>query len=77
MAFKNLDLSVIAFANGFTLWHYSTKDSSEEVLKPGYFNPTKHLVENGDIFILTMSGETVMKMAKIVEKTLHLEPLRS
>lgn len=77
MAFKNLDLSVIAFANGFTLWHYSTKDPSEEVLKPGYFNPTKHLVANGDIFILTINGESVIKMAKIVEKTVHLEPLRS
>jgi hypothetical protein len=32
MAFSARDLSVLAYANGFTLWHYRTGDSLERLL---------------------------------------------
>ena len=31
MAYQSKDLSVLAYANGFTLWHYVTTDSYENV----------------------------------------------
>ncbi len=29
MAFQTKDLSVLAYANGFTLWHYTTDDPAD------------------------------------------------
>ena len=48
----NRDLSVIAFANGFTLWQYSSKDDIETISQEGYFDPVKHLCAIGDIIII-------------------------
>ncbi len=36
MAFTASDLSVLAYANNFTLWHYVTIDA--DVTTTGYFN---------------------------------------
>ena len=36
MAFLARELSVLAYANGFTLWHYRT--SADDLLTPGYFD---------------------------------------
>lgn len=59
MGFKNRDLSVIAFANGFTLWHYrSSVDSLEDILDDGYFDPVMTLVNTGDIIITNGNDET-------------------
>lgn len=30
MAFKNRNFSVLAYANGFTLWHYATNEDTLE-----------------------------------------------
>lgn len=35
--YKPSDLSVLAYANNFTLWHYVTEDSFQDVCGPGYF----------------------------------------
>lgn len=49
MAFKSKDLSVLAYANGFTLWHYTTVDTLPEVKAAGYFNPSTDMVRAGDM----------------------------
>ena len=36
MAFQPRNWSVIAYANGFTLWHYKTEDYLKDI-KDGYF----------------------------------------
>ena len=54
--FKNKDLSVVAYANGWTLWQYYAKDSLETVEKDGYFEPVKTLMRSGDIICLTLDG---------------------
>ena len=42
MAFQNKNLSVIAYANGFTLWHYSSSsETMSTVAANGYFNSVK------------------------------------
>ena len=48
MPFLFRDLSVLSYANGFTLWHYTTKDGLHDVLKPDYFAPSKAMLRRGD-----------------------------
>jgi hypothetical protein len=48
MAFSSEQLTVLAFADGYTLWHYATEDSTAEVSKPGYFDAARELVRNRD-----------------------------
>jgi len=52
MAYQSKDLSVLAYANGFTSWHYRTSDDAGEVLKPGYFNGASDLIRWGDMVMV-------------------------
>ncbi|PZQ48709.1 MAG: hypothetical protein DI551_01095 [Micavibrio aeruginosavorus] len=49
MAFKLTDLSVLAYANNFTLWHYKTTDSV--VTGAGYFNAGSDMMRVNDLII--------------------------
>ncbi len=49
MAFQSKDLSVLAYANGFTLWHYTTIDIATDVDTAGYFNTATDMVRVGDM----------------------------
>ncbi len=49
MAFTATDLSVLAYANNFTLWHYTTTDSSIETA--GYFDKAADMVRENDLII--------------------------
>lgn len=55
--FRNKDLSVIAFVNGFTLWQYYAEDSLETVEVDGYFDKVSHLCATGDIMIIVAKGQ--------------------
>ena len=59
MSFKNIDMSVIAYANGWTLWHYRTQDELALVLNTDYF-PKKiiDLMAVGDVIYVTSKGKT-------------------
>jgi hypothetical protein len=54
MAYLSKDLSVLAYANGFTLWHYLTADSAAAVDAPGYFNAACDMLRPGDIIIANL-----------------------
>ena len=49
MAFQSKDLSVLAYANGFTLWHYTTTDDAATVDTAGYFNDASDMMRAGDM----------------------------
>jgi hypothetical protein len=49
MAFASKDLSVLAYANNFTLWHYTTPDTS--VVTAGYFNQAASMMRVNDLII--------------------------
>lgn len=49
MAYKPTDLSVLAYANNFTLWHYTTTDTV--VTTAGYFNSAADMVRVNDLII--------------------------
>ena len=66
MAFDSAELSVLAYANGFTLWHYRTADSSADLLGAGagqgYFAAADELLRPGDQIIanLPQAGRSVV-----------------
>lgn len=55
MALKLNDLSVLAYANNFTLWHYKTIDSS--VTSAGYFNNASDIMRIGDLVIANVDTD--------------------
>lgn len=54
MAFQTKDLSVLAYANQFTLWHYRTRDGG---FGDGYFNPAHAMLRTGDIILANFERE--------------------
>lgn len=61
MAFQNKNLSVIAYANGFTLWHYAANETMTAITTSGYFNIVKTLMNTGDVVIINASDKTSIK----------------
>lgn len=59
MSFKNIDMSVIAYANGWTMWHYRTQDELALVLNTDYFpKRAVDLMAVGDVIYVTSKGST-------------------
>lgn len=57
MAFKPNDLSVLAYANNFTLWHYTTTDA--DVTGAGYFNIASDMVRVNDLIITSLDTDGI------------------
>jgi hypothetical protein len=55
MACDPKNLSALAYANGFTLWHYRTGDTMADVSASGYFNPAASMLRVGD-FVIANAG---------------------
>lgn len=54
MAFTLRNLSVLAYANGFTLWHYKAgNDNFTSAAETGYFADAADLLAEGDMVMLT------------------------
>ena len=51
MSYQSKNLSVLAYANGFTLWHYTTADEAATVDSAGYFNAAADMLRVGDIVV--------------------------
>lgn len=56
MAFKASDLSVLAYANNFTLWHYTSIDSSIE--GAGYLSAAAGMLNVNDLIIANIDTDT-------------------
>ena len=67
MAFQNKNLSVIAYANGFTLWHYKENATLATITASGYFSSVKTLMNSGDIILINGSNGTTIKVVSISE----------
>ena len=66
MAFMNRNLSVIAYANGFTLWHYKTNDTIAELQDPTYFARVAVLMNAGDIIIINCGDGAHFRQVKTI-----------
>ena len=66
MAFSLRDLSVLAYANGFTLWHYRGRgDTIDEVQRPGYLEPARDMLASGDMVMVSATdGARVLCIAR-------------
>lgn len=69
MAFTATDLSVLAYANNFTLWHYTTTDSA--VTGAGYFNKAADMLRVNDLVIANVDtdGTPVTKFYVVTGNT--------
>lgn len=57
MAFKANDLSVLAYANNFTLWHYTSIDDAAAVTGAGYFNGAVDMLRVNDLIITNVDTD--------------------
>lgn len=67
MAFQNKNLSVIAYANGFTLWHYKENATLATITASGYFSSLKNLMNTGDIILINSSNGSAIKVITVAE----------
>jgi hypothetical protein len=75
MAFNARELSILAYANGFTLWHYRTADPSASLTEAGtapmptvsgYFAAAGELLRPGDQIIVNLLGENRPRIMSLV-----------
>jgi hypothetical protein len=57
MAFEAKNLSVLAYSNGFTLWHYATKDVASDVDTSAYFNDAADMLRTGDMIMANVDTD--------------------
>lgn len=57
MAYKSSDLSVLAYANNFTLWHYTSIDNTATITGAGYFNSASDMLRVGDLLIINIDTD--------------------
>jgi hypothetical protein len=53
MGFSLRNLSVLAYANGFTLWHYKAADTQASIAEPGYFDAAGDMLSTGDMVMIS------------------------
>ncbi len=54
MQFTIQDLSVLAYANGFTLWHYKTGAGGlPSAAAQGFFDPAADMLASGDMVLVS------------------------
>lgn len=64
MTFATRNLSVLSYANGFTLWHYTSTDNNTAVTGAGYFNSAADMLRKGDLIVANVDtgGSQANKM---------------
>lgn len=77
MSFCAQDFSVLAYANGFTHWHYRTRDSLDQLLSPGrgandnaYFAAAAEMLRPGDQITVNLIAEGRVDLATLVAASL-------
>lgn len=75
MAFQNKNLSVIAYANGFTLWHYKEDATLATITASGYFSSLKNLMNTGDIILINGSNGSAIKVITVTESGVTVDAL--
>jgi hypothetical protein len=65
MAFAIRNLSVLAYANGFTLWHYKAgKDRQDAVAEANFFADAADMLTAGDmVMVSALDGARIVAIA--------------
>ncbi len=76
MAFTVRNLSVLAYAQGFTLWHYTAKeDGIADVAAPGFFEEASDMLASGDMLLASASDGGRVLFAGLHRGALRTTPL--
>lgn len=75
MAFQNKNLSVIAYANGFTLWHYKANETITAITTSGYFSSVATLMKTGDIILINASNGTTIQTLSVEDGVVSVAAL--
>lgn len=59
MSFTTSDLSVLAYANNFTLWHYTSVDDALTIEGAGYFNNAVDMLRINDLLIINLDTDGI------------------
>lgn len=73
MSFSAQDFSVLAYANGFTHWHYRTRDKFQDLMAQplaandnGYFAAARDMLRQGDQITVNLLGAEDTGLAQFV-----------
>jgi hypothetical protein len=75
VAFNARNLSVLAYANGFTLWLYKTRDRLCDTESARYFGAAADLVTNGDMVMVTAADGAMLAAAAVAFGECRLSPV--
>ena len=76
MAFTVRNLSVLAYAQGFTLWHYkAAEDGIAEVAAPDFFEEAADMLAAGDMLLASAHDGGRLLFASPVWGRLRTVPL--
>jgi hypothetical protein len=69
MDFAIRNLSVLAYAQGFTLWHYKAAGLKlDSTQRPGFFNSAADMITSGDMMLVSAAdGGCVLFVAQASE----------
>ena len=76
MAFTVRNLSVLAYAQGFTLWHYKAPKSQLAALaEPGFFDHAADMFASGDMLMLSAEEGGRLAFVASVQDSVSLAAL--
>jgi predicted lipoprotein with Yx(FWY)xxD motif len=76
MAFAIRNMSVLAYANGFTLWHYkAAADDQIAVAAPAFFNDAGDMLASGDMVMVSAKDGGRMLCVVAERGAVHTTPL--
>ena len=61
MAYSSENLSVLAYSNSFTLWHYKSEDLDTAVVADSYFDEASDMVRVGDMVLVNADTDGTPK----------------
>lgn len=68
MSYSRNRLSTLAYANGFTLWHYKGCDGLQQIRNPKdlqtYFKPAGNLLRDGDLVLMSHGAHSMLVVRK-------------
>lgn len=67
--YQNQSLSVLAYADSFTLWLYKFDGEFELVFEQDYFNEASDMLRAGDLIIANSTSKKLSKLINVAEVT--------
>lgn len=72
------NLNVLAYANGFTFWHYKAPgDAASDVLETGFFNAAFGIVAVDDVILVTGGCATFIRVKRADADGVDVETVQS